>query len=338
MKRILIVKVTSLGDIVQALPVIADIKRAFPGVQVDWAADEAFAEVVHWSQSVDRVLCAPLRRFKKARRWADFKAIAASIGELRAFRYDYIIDIQGVYKSAIIAFLARGRRRIGYRNKDLGELGAAFAYTGRFGPRPRGNAWQGMRISTGEALGYQPQGPAVYDMKLPAPASAPFGTDQVADQKPVAALFHATSKDDKKWPVAHWAEVANELVRRGYRIVLPWGSSGEREEAVAIAARVPGATVLPQMSVTEIAQMIDACSLVIGTDTGFVHVAHALQKRTVMIFVATSPSHFGVDAPHRSISIGDGHSVPPVSEALQAIDYVHSEPQAAAASHSATLI
>ena len=74
MKRILIVKVTSLGDIVQALPVIADIKRAFPGVQVDWAADEAFAEVVHWSQSVDRVLCAPLRRFKKARRWADFKA------------------------------------------------------------------------------------------------------------------------------------------------------------------------------------------------------------------------------------------------------------------------
>ena len=82
MKRILIVKVTSLGDIVQALPVIADIKQAFPGVQVDWAADEAFAEVVHWSQRVDRVLCAPLRRFKKARRWSDLKAIGASIGEL----------------------------------------------------------------------------------------------------------------------------------------------------------------------------------------------------------------------------------------------------------------
>jgi heptosyltransferase I len=327
MKRILIVKVTSLGDIVQALPVIADIKRAFPGVQVDWAADEAFAEVVHWSQSVDRVLCAPLRRFKKARRWADFKAIAASIGELRAFRYDYIIDIQGVYKSAIIAFLARSSRRIGYRNKDLGELGAAFAYTRRFGPRPKGNAWQGMRISAGEALGYEPQGPAIYDMKLPAPATAPFA----AGDAPVAALFHATSKDDKKWPAAHWGEIGNELVRRGYRIVLPWGSSGERQEAEAIAALVAGATVLPQMSVTEIAQMIDACSLVIGTDTGFVHVAHALQKRTVMIFVATSPSHFGIEAPNRSISIGDGHSVPPVSEALRAIHYVHGESQGASA-------
>ena len=333
MKRILIVKVTSLGDIVQALPVIADIKRAFPGVQVDWAADEAFAEVVHWSQAVDRVLCAPLRRFKKARRWADFKAIAASIGELRAYRYDAIIDIQGVYKSAIIAFLARSSRRFGYRNKDLGERGAAFAYTSRVGPRPPGNAWQGMRISVGEALGFEPEGQAVYDLKLPALPTATFE----AGDAPVAALFHATSKEDKKWPIAHWAAVANELVRRGFRIVLPWGSPREREEAEAIAAQVPGATVLPQMSVTEIAHMIDACSLVIGTDTGFVHVAHALQKRTVMIFVATSRSHFGIEAPHRSVSIGDGHSVPPVSEALQAIDYVHSDPLGAPAStHSAS--
>ncbi|SDG66577.1 heptosyltransferase-1 [Paraburkholderia phenazinium] len=338
MKRILIVKVTSLGDIVQALPVIADIKRAFPGVQVDWAADEAFAEVVHWSQSVDRVLCAPLRRFKKARRWADFKAIAASIGELRAYRYDYIIDIQGVYKSAIIAFLARSSRRFGYRNKDLGERGAAFAYTGRFGPRPLGNAWQGMRISVGEVLGYQPEGPAVYDLKLPEAGAPVFDAadSSAATAAPIAALFHATSKDDKKWPVAHWAAVGCELVQRGFRVVLPWGSSGEREAAVEIAAQVPGATVLPQLSVTEIAQMIDACSLVIGTDTGFVHVAHALQKRTVMIFVATSPEHFGIEAPFRSISIGDGHSVPPVSEALQAIDYVHTYPLNAAEVAAAT--
>lgn len=101
-----------------------------------------YAEVVHWSESVDRVLCAPLRRFKKARRWGDFRAIAASIAELRAYRYDFIIDIHGVYKSAIIAFLARSSKRIGYQSQDLGERGAAFAYTGRFGPRPQCNAGQ----------------------------------------------------------------------------------------------------------------------------------------------------------------------------------------------------
>jgi heptosyltransferase-1 len=322
MKRVLIVKVTSLGDIVQALPVVADIKRAFPGVEVDWAADEAFAELVHWSESVDRVLCAPLRRFKKARRWGDLKAIWASVAELRAYRYDFIIDIHGVYKSAIIAFLARSSRRIGYQSKDLGERGAAFAYTGRFGPRPEGNAWHGMRISAGEALGYEVEGPPIYNLRLPEPVRGPFESGSA----PVAAFFHATSKDDKKWPLTHWAAVGRELAGRGFRVVLPWGSAGERAEAEQIASQVPNSTVLPQMSVTEIAQMIDACSLVVGTDTGFVHLAHALQKRTVMIFVATSPSHCGVESPYRSISVGDGRSVPPISATLAAINYVHTEP------------
>jgi heptosyltransferase I len=329
MKRILIVKVTSLGDIVQALPVVADIKRAFPGVQVDWAADEAFAELLRWSKGVDRVLCAPLRRFKKARRWSDLKAIWASISELRAYRYDTIVDIHGVYKSAIIAFLARSPRRIGYQSQDLGERGAAFAYTGRFGPRPQGNAWHGMRISAGEALGYEVDGPPIYNLQLPEPVAHPFGTQGA----PVAAFFHATSKDEKKWPLTHWVAVGRELSKRGFRVVLPWGSAGERATAEQIAAQVPGATVLPPMSVTEVAQMIDTCALVVGTDTGFVHLAHALQKRTVMIFVATSPSHCGVEAPYRSTSIGDGRSVPPVSAALEAIGYVQAAEPALAMQH-----
>ena len=322
MKRILVIKVTSLGDVIQAQPVVADLKRAFPGVEVDWACDEAFAEVARWNQSVGRVLCAPLRRFKKARRWSDFKAIGASIAELRAYRYDVVLDIHGVYKSAIIAFLTRSKQRLGYRARDLGERGAAFAYTGRFAPRADANAWQGMRDTVALALGYQAEGPGVYDMHIPSPAQPLVETGG----KPLAVLFHATSKDDKKWPVAYWAEIGNELVRRGFHLVLPWGSASERAEAQQIVDRVPQSSVLPQLGVTAIAQLIDAASFVIGVDTGFVHLAHALGKRTVMIFIATSPIIFGNEAPFRSTSIGDGHSVPPVAEALRAIDYVHGAP------------
>ena len=333
MKRILIVKVTSLGDIVETQPVVSDLRRAFPSAKIDWAADAAFADIIRWNPAVDRVLSAPLRKFKKARSWADLKDIAASIGDLRAEKYDVILDIHGVYKSAIIAFLARSSKRIGYQSKDLGERGAAFAYTGRFGPRPQCDAWHGMRISASEALGYEVEGPPVYNLRLPEPATPLFA----ADGRPVAALFHATSKDDKKWPVPHWVAVGRELAQRGFHVVLPWGSERERTEAEQIASQVPGSTVLPKLNVTEIAQMIDACALVVGTDTGFVHVAHGLQKRTVMIFVATSPSHFGIQAPFRSISIGDGHSVPSIAEALEAIDYVHgdvhSEPRVAAMQH-----
>ncbi|WP_296650610.1 lipopolysaccharide heptosyltransferase I [Paraburkholderia sp.] len=318
MKRILVVKVTSLGDIVEALPVIADIHRAFPGVKVDWAADEAFVDIVRWNAGVDRVLYAPLRRFKKTRRWSDFKAILASIGELRAERYDVIIDIHGVYKSAIIAWLARSKRRFGYLGKDLGERGAAFAYNGRFGPRPACDAWTGMRVSAGEALGYTVDTPPEFNMRIPR-----LGDALPAPESPTAMIFHATSKDEKKWPVAHWGELCLALQARGLRIELPWGSEVERATAVEIAALVPGAVVLPQLTVRQVAQRIEEAALVVGTDTGFVHLSHALIRPTVMIFVTTSSEHTGVRAPGRSISIGDGFHVPPVKVALDAVDQVY---------------
>jgi heptosyltransferase I len=318
MKRILIIKVTSLGDIVEALPVVADIKRAFPGVKVDWASDESFADIVRWNGGVDRVLFAPLRRFKKSRSWSDLKAIAASIGELRAERYDVIIDIHGVYKSAIIAALARSKRCYGYLAQDLGERGAAFAYNGRFGPRPKGDAWLGMRISAGEALGYKVDSPPDFNMRIPRDSDA-----LPAPESPTAMIFHATSKEDKKWPVAHWGELCRALQARGLRIELPWGSDAEHATAVEIAGLVPGAVVLPRLSVKQVAQRIEDVAFVAGTDTGFVHLAHALLKPTLMIFVATPPEHLGVWAPGRSISIGDGHSVPPVQTALDAVDAVY---------------
>ncbi|WP_277184474.1 lipopolysaccharide heptosyltransferase I [Caballeronia sp. BR00000012568055] len=318
MKRILIVKVTSLGDIVETLPVVSDLRRAFPSAKIDWAADAAFADIIRWNPGVDRVLSAPLRKFKKARNWNDLKDIAASIGELRAEKYDVIVDIHGVYKSAIIAFIARGAERFGYLNKDLGERGAAFAYNRRFGPRPLTDAWRGMRVSVADALGYRFDETPDYNIRLPAldhDLNIPRG-------KPIAMLFHATSADVKKWPKDHWAEVGRWLVERGYTIALPWGTESEQGEAQAIAALVPGALVLPKLTVEECANWIQAAELVVGTDTGLVHLAHALQRRTVMLFAATSREHFGISAPGRSVSVGDHDASPNVAQVLAAIERV----------------
>ncbi|VBE79604.1 lipopolysaccharide heptosyltransferase I [Burkholderia pseudomallei] len=326
MKRILIVKVTSLGDVVQTLPVVADLHRAFPGVQVDWAVDESCADVVRWNTGVSRVLCAPLRRFKKARSPADLKAIAASISELRAHRYDAVIDLHGVYKSAIISFLARARRRYGYRNQDLGELGAMFAYNGRFGPRPACDAWHGMRVSAGQALGYEPQGRADYLLDVPPESREPHTAPLVALSEPgvpYALFFHATSNDDKRWPTDRWSAVAREMRARGLRVLLPWGSEREREEAQRIAARAPGAVVLPRLTLADVARKIDRAALVIGVDTGFVHMAHALEKPTVMIFCATSRQHLGVSGAPHSLSIGDEGATPGVDDVLGAIERVY---------------
>ncbi|WP_438392209.1 lipopolysaccharide heptosyltransferase I [Caballeronia sp. DA-9] len=335
MKRILIVKVTSLGDIVETQPVVSDLRRAFPSAKIDWAADAAFADIIRWNPAVDRVLCAPLRKFKKARSWADLKEIAASIGELRAEKYDAVLDIHGVYKSAIIAFLARGRRRYGYKNKDLGELGAAFAYSARFGPRPRTDAWRGMRVSVADALGYTFDETPDFNLHLP-PLETPLETPlSLASGAPVAMLFHATSADEKKWPIERWAETGRWLSARGYTIALPWGTQGERKEGEQIAALVPGAVVLPKLSVTECAHCIDASALVVGMDTGLVHLAHALGRPTVMIFTATSREHFGIHAPGRSVSVGDHHAPPDVPAVLAAVESVMPGFDKPAARHAA---
>lgn len=324
MKRILIVKVTSLGDVVQTLPVVEDIRRAFPGVEVDWAVDESCADVVRWSRGVSRVLCAPLRRFKKVRGLADLKAIATSIGELRAHRYDAVIDLHGVYKSAIIAFLARSRRRFGYCNQDLGEPGARFAYNRRFGPRAACNAWHGMRVSAGEALGYQPHGMADYGLVVERDGLRV--ADEVGQrgvEPPYALFFHATSNDAKKWPVEHWAALARQMLVHGVRVWLPWGSPGERDEAHRIAANASGVVVLPRMSLKELVGAIDGAAMVIGVDTGFVHIAHALKKPTVMIFLATSRQHFGVTDVPQTLSIGEEGVVPGVDDVLAALGCVY---------------
>jgi heptosyltransferase-1 len=318
-KRILIVKVTSLGDVVQTLPVVADLHRAFPGVAVDWAVDESCAEVVRWHPGVSNVLCAPLRRFKKLRNGGDFKAISASIGALRAHRYDAAIDLHGVYKSAIISALARAARRVGYQTQDLGETGARFAYSHRFGPRPDCDAWHGMRVSAGEALGYVPEGVADHGIVAPQDARLPAA---LTDGTPFVLLFHATSNPDKQWPADHWAALATQMIARGVRVLLPWGSPAEHDEAQRIAARAPGAIVLPAMSVRELGAAIGLATLVVGVDTGFVHMAHALKRPTVMIFVATSRHHCGIGGAPHALSIGEPGAPPSVAQVLDAIDAV----------------
>jgi heptosyltransferase I len=315
MDRILIVKVTSMGDIIHGQPVVADLHRAFPGVKVDWAADGAFADILSWNPGIDRVLCAPLRRFKRARSMADLKAIAASISELRAVKYDAILDLHGVYKSAIIAFLARGRPRYGYRNENLGEVGAAFAYTRRYPPREDLLTWESLRKSVGDIFGYTINSPADFGLVVPKPVVPLAG----AAHAPFAMLFHATSKDEKKWPVAHWHRVGAQLRELGVTALLPWGSEAERREGEAIAAGIPGAVVLPKLSVTEVAQHIDAAALVIGTDTGFVHLASAVGRPTVMIFTATLAYRFGVNVPGLAVSLGDSGRPAEVDEVCSAI-------------------
>ena len=318
MKRILLIKITSLGDMVHTLPLVSDLRRAYPDAAIDWVADASCADIPRWAIGVDRVIAPPLRQFKKnGKKWKDLRGILRAVRELRREKYDVVVDVHGVYKSAIVARLARAPRRFGYAAEFLGEAKAEFAYTDIFGPHGDATCREKMRLVTANALGYTYPEAETNALRVPAPAT-PLNTDGV----PRAMLFHATSAEIKKWPQAHWIAVGQSLAARGFRVQLPWGSEKEHEESRALAAAIPDAEVLPRMSITEVAQRLDAAALVVGMDTGFVHLADALGKPTVMIFTATSCEHFGVQKPGQSVSIGDQGKPPSVEAVLAAIDSV----------------
>jgi len=328
MKRILIVKITSLGDVVLAQPVVADLQRAFPGVVIDWATDAAFAEIPGWNPGVSRVFCAPLRQFKRLRNRAGAMAILQSVKALRTHRYDAVLDIHGAYKSAIVAFLARAGRRYGYERKALGEHGAGFAYSHRM-QRPEGvGAVQGMRASVANALGYTLTPTPDFGLVVPAAT----GADTVPALPPRTALFlHGASKDEKNWPLAHWVATGQALSDQGITVALPWHSEDEHARARAIAAELSGATVLPRMTLSECARVIASAVLVIGVDTGLTHLSHALRRPSVMIFTATSRNHFGIKQPGASVSLGGPDQCPTPEEVLSAVREVMAGSDGAAA-------
>jgi heptosyltransferase-1 len=325
MKRILIVKITSLGDVVMAQPVVADIRRAYPDAIIDWACDEAYAEIPQWNAAVETVHRAPLRLIKKQKNLRGVRLVFQAIAAMRAHRYDAVIDIHGAYKSAIVAFLTRANHRYGYPNTALGEKGAAFAYGRRMSYSQGCSAVQMMREAAGSALGYTVDSAPYFGLRPPPLPAA----QQAACRLPArtALLLHGASKPEKCWPIESWVAVGRALYSMGISCAMPWHSDEEHARAQALAAALPGAQVLPKMSLAECAQTIDSATLVIGVDTGLTHLAYALERPTVAIFSATSRQHFGFDAPGRACSVGDEGRVPDVNEVLEAAQRLLRTPQ-----------
>ncbi|WP_347558695.1 lipopolysaccharide heptosyltransferase I [Robbsia sp. KACC 23696] len=317
MKRILIVKITSLGDVVMAQPVVADIRRAYPDAIIDWASDEAFSEIPQWNADVDTVHRAPLRLIKKQRNLNGVRQVLEAISAMRTHRYDAVIDIHGAYKSAIVAFLARSKHRYGYPNKALGERGAAFAYRSRMSYSKGCSAVQMMREAAGSALGYTVEGPPRFGLQPPTLDAARLQACRLPPR--TALLLHGASKPEKCWPLESWTAVGQALCSMGLTCVLPWHSDEEHARAHALAVTIPGARVLPKMPLAECAQAIHSASLVIGVDTGLTHLAYALERPTIAIFAATSRRHFGFEAPGRAYSVGEEGRVPDVNEVLDAV-------------------
>lgn len=286
--RILIVKTSSLGDVIHNLPVISDIRRHFPQAQIDWCVEESFSAIPRLHPGVGRVIPVAVRRWrKKLLQAATWREMAEFRRQLASETYDAIIDTQGLLKSALIASRAKGPR-LGYAADAAREPAAARWYNRHFHVSRDLHAVIRNRRLVAAALGYQIEGEPDYGIETP-PASFSW-----LPHRPYAVFLTATSRDDKLWPEANWLALGRSLNSQGFSAVLPGGSALERERAARLAAAIPGALAAPPMSIPELASLLSGARAAVGVDTGLTHLAVALKTPTVAIYTATDPGLTGV--------------------------------------------
>ena len=314
--RILIIKTSSLGDVVHNLPVVNDIHAREPEARIEWAVEEGFADIPRLHPGVSRVIPVALRRWRRRPwspvAWREMSALKQALG---SERYDFIIDTQGLIKSAMLARLAQGTR-CGQDASSAREPLAARFYERTF-PVARGqHAVARNRELVARAMGYTPPTtPPNYGICAPREYTIPDLTGRFV------VCLHATSRATKLWPESHWVRLGAALHAAGIKMVLPWGSAGEQARAQAIAARVADARVLPRLAIRDLAAVLGHAQAAVGVDTGLVHLAVALGLPSVAIYTDTSPALTGVLAadPARARNLGDAGQVPAVEQVTHAL-------------------
>ena len=296
--QLLIVKTTSLGDLIHTLPALNDAAQAIPCLKVDWLAERPFAAIPGWHPAVRRVISSDLRRWRKAPlatvRSGDWRRFR---DELRQTRYDLVIDAQGLVKSAFLASRADGPVA-GPDWSSAREPLASLFYSRRLRVPPHGSdhAITRTRRLFAAALGY----PLPADLSTPPDAGldrARFAHPDIT--RPYALFLHGTTWPTKRWPLAHWQQLARWFETRGIAVVLPWGSDAERADAETIAAASPNARVLAKLGLTEVAGWIAHAQVVIGVDTGLMHLAAALGTPGVSLYGPTLPQMTGAFGQHQ---------------------------------------
>ena len=317
MPRILLVKTSSLGDVVHNCPAASDIARCVPGAVIDWVVEEPFDEIAALHRSVRRVIPVAIRRWRgellSAETWSGAGRFRRA---LREERYDFVIDSQGLVKSALVAAFARGAKH-GFDRGSAREPFAAAFYGTRHAVPVGLHAVERNRRLAAEVLGYTLQDGCDYGLR--AAAQLPIEV-----QTSFALLLTMTSRGDKLWPEAHWRSLGSALEARGMQCLLPWGTEEEKRRCERIAASIRGAVVPRRMSLGELASVAGKARCVVGVDTGLAHLAAALDVPVVGLYRGSDPALTGlvaggVQGAARVRNLGGPGATPAVDEVLAAL-------------------
>ncbi|CAM3727158.1 lipopolysaccharide heptosyltransferase I [Polynucleobacter antarcticus] len=304
--KILLVKLSSLGDVLHNLPIVWDLRKRLPNAQIDWIVEEAYVHLLeplkttHSFKGIDRIIPIALRRWRKnlfsIQTWREFFAMRKL---LQSVSYDTVIETQGLLKSALVCSLAN-------KSKDavVSGLGNATEYSG-YEPMARFFYTQSVQVPVKchaidrsrwvmcsafnwPLIDRTTEAPQFYSHSFVTQLS-PLITEGLRKDPhglpvPYVLCFHSTARVAKRWPNDHWIALGKELSNHGYQLVFPWGNEAEKKESTLIASQIPGAIVPRAFSIEEAYQLVAHAALTIGVDTGLTHLSAVLGKPTVEIY------------------------------------------------------
>ncbi len=278
--RVLLVKTSSFGDLLHSMPALTDAASRVAGLRVDWLVEDTFAEVPSWHPVVDRVITIGLRRWRRdwGKAWRS-GAIRAFRADLKQREYDLVLDAQGLIKSAIPARMARGPV-VGYDRQSIRDPWASLFYNRKYPVSRDMHAVERVRCLFAQVFGYSmPQTTVDYGLRVPA-------MDAPADTRRLLFL-HGTTWPSKHWPEPYWARLLHLAAQQGFNVHLPWASPQERLRAERIIAAAGAGTLLPRLSLSELASLIASSAGVVGVDSGLAHLAAALGVPAVTLYGPT---------------------------------------------------
>lgn len=284
--RVLIVKTSSLGDIIHTFPALSDATYAIPGIQFDWVVEESYAQIPAWHPAVDRVIPTATRRWRISwlKTWlqGDWKHF---IRQLQQRRYDAVIDAQGLIKSALITRKALGTK-YGLDRRSAREPSSSRFYDQAFFIEKEQHAIDRTRQLFAQSLGYDCTGyPLEYGLTMQA---------EPADGGPFIIFLHGSAWPSKQWPLQFWRSLAGLAGQAGAPVRLLAGTQEEQRTARQVTHNMPHVQILPMMNLAQLAPVLKAARGVIAVDTGLAHMATALDVPVVSLYGATSSRRTGV--------------------------------------------
>lgn len=305
--NIVLIKTSSLGDVLHNLPVVTDIHRHFPQARIDWVVEENFAALPKLHPNVGSVITVAVRRWRKSW-WASRREIQAVCRDLKSHHYDLALDSQGLIKSALVTRCTHADR-CGYARDSAREPLSSWFYDRTFSVAKDLHAVERNRRLAAAVLGYTVSGTPDYGIRIP-DIALPWLPD-----RPYVVLLHATSRDDKLWDEKNWVALGKHLQQAGLVAVLPWGNELERSRGERLASAIPLAMCPPRLKLDEAAVLLGHARAAVGVDTGLSHLAAALDIPTIGIYTATDPGLTGLYAGTRAVNLG-GKNTPPSVEAV----------------------